>query len=103
MGEQPNIDYNVKTVDGSTLGHAAVMGGNVKCVETLANQEFDCWNVPDRTGVNPIMIAIKKNMTEILDLLWTYRNVQQEVILRQADSVSSLQSLSRDAVLLILS
>ena len=48
-------------------------------------------------------------MTEILDLLWSFRSVQQRMILRdslltrQAGSVSSLQSLSRDAVLLILS
>ena len=49
------------------------------------------------------------NLTEILDLLWTFRTIQQRMILRdslltrQAGSVSSLQSLSRDAVLLILS
>ena len=48
-------------------------------------------------------------MTEILDLLWTFRSVRQRMILRdslltrQAGSVPSLQSLSRDAVLLILS
>ena len=49
-------------------------------------------------------------MTEILELLWTFRSVQQRMILhdslltRQAGSdVSSLQNLSRDAVLLILS
>ena len=48
-------------------------------------------------------------MTEILNLLWTYRSVQQRMILRdslltrQAGSMPSLQSLSRDAVLLILS
>ena len=48
-------------------------------------------------------------MTDILDLLWTFRSVQQRMILpdslltRQAGSVPSLQSLSRDAVLLILS
>ena len=48
-------------------------------------------------------------MPEIQDLLWTFRSVQQRMILRdslltrQADSVPSLQSLSRDAVLLILS
>ena len=46
------------------------------------------------------------NLTEILDLLWTFRSVQQRMILRdslltrQAGSVPSLQSLSRDAVLL---
>ena len=48
-------------------------------------------------------------MPEILDLLWTFRSVQQRMILRdslltrQAGSVSTLSSLSRDAVLLILS
>lgn len=142
--QQPNIDYNVKTRCGETLGLAAVIGGDVKCVETLAAQErCDCWNVPDSDGDTPIMMAVKhdmtdmvtvlancprvnldvvdrdlkhlediareRNMTEILDLLWTFRSVQQRMILRdslltrQAGSVSSLQSLSRDAVLLILS
>ena len=48
-------------------------------------------------------------MTEIQDLLKTFRSVQQRMILhdslltRQAGSVPSLQSLARDAVLLILS
>ena len=48
-------------------------------------------------------------MTKMQDLLWTFRSVQQRMILRdslltrQAGSVPSLQSLSRDAVLLILS
>ena len=48
-------------------------------------------------------------MTEILYQLWSFKSVQQRMILRdslltrQAGSVSSLQSLSRDAVLLILS
>ena len=48
-------------------------------------------------------------MTKILDQLWSFRSVQQRMILRdslltrQAGSVPSLQSLSRDAVLLILS
>ena len=47
-------------------------------------------------------------MAEILDLLWTYRSVQQRMILRDSllnrhsGSVPSLQSLSRDAVLLSL-
>ena len=51
----------------------------------------------------------ERSCTEVLDLLWSLRTVQQRIILRyslltrQAGSVSSLQSLSRDAVLLILS
>ena len=49
------------------------------------------------------------NMKEILELRWTFRSVQQRMILRDSllnrhsGSVPSLQSLSRDAVLLILS
>ena len=45
---------------------------------------------------------------EILELLWTFRTVQQRMILReslfmrQAGHVSSLKSLSRDAVLVTL-
>ena len=162
--KQPNIDYNVKTEDGETLGHASIYGVDVKCVETLAAQErFDSWNVPDRYGDNPVMMALKdgekeiveillrcsrvdldvvdvnkkhleeinetleeteidelpeeereeqrelnRNRTYILDLLWTFRSVQQRMILRDSlltrqAGVSSLQSLSRDAVLLILS
>jgi len=142
--QQPNIDYNVKSNIGKTLGYVAVRGGDVKCVETLAALErCDSWNFPDRDGDTPIMKALnerkteivkillrcprvnldvvdrnmkhledtarERNMTEILDLLWTSNTVQQRMILRdslltrQAGSVSSLQSLSRDAVLLILS
>ena len=62
-----------------------------------------------------VVDADKKYLEEItddkliLELLWTFRSVQQRMILRdslltrQAGSVPSLQSLSRDAVLLILS
>merc|ERR1712048_919015 len=62
-----------------------------------------------------VVNANKKHLEEltknkvILNQLWSYRCVQQRMILRdslltrQAGSVSSLQSLSRDAVLLILS
>ena len=47
-------------------------------------------------------------MREILDLLWTFRSVQQRLIfcdyllIRQASCVSSLKSLSRDAMLATL-
>jgi len=82
--QQPNVDYNVKTEDGETLaipgvcrgnggetlGHVAVWGGDVKCVETLAAQEtFDCWNVPDKKGNTPIMMALYMNKTNIVEIL----------------------------------
>ena len=64
--QQQNIDYNVKTVNNNSLGHAAARsGGNLKCLESLAAQEsFDCWNVPDRRGDTPIMMAVKEGSTE---------------------------------------
>ena len=65
-------------------------------VDSVAAQEnFDFWNVPDSDGVTLVG--------------WSFRSVQQRMILRdslltrQAGGVDSLQSLSRDAVLLILS
>ena len=67
--QQPNIDYNVKTRDGETLGHAAVLGGDVKCVETLTAQErFNNWgNTADRHRNIPITMALKKlNMKETI-------------------------------------
>merc|ERR1712062_439935 len=63
----------------------------------------------DRDGKYLEDIARERNRTKILELLWSFRSVQQRMILRdslltrQAGSVPSLQSLSRDAVLLILS
>ena len=87
----PAVDLDTVDRDGSHL-------------ERLA-REFS--NI--RTEHRDITASFLRNMTEIQDLLWTFRSVQQRMILRdslltrQAGSVSSLQSLSRDAVLLILS
>ena len=68
--QQPNIDYNVKTVLYGTLGQVAVWRGYVKCVEILAAQErCQCWNVPDWRGDTPIMWALKRDKTEIVEIL----------------------------------
>ena len=68
--QQPNIDYNVKMEYGVTLAQAATWGGNVKCVETLAAQErCDCWNVPDRWGLTPIMKAVQEQRKDICNIL----------------------------------
>merc|ERR1711879_551341 len=65
--QQPNIDYNVKTERGVTLGHAAVRGGNVKCVETLAAQErCDCWNVEGNT---PLMNSVRDQRGDLCKIL----------------------------------
>ena len=37
--QQPKIEYKLRTFRGDGLVQAAVWGGNVKCVETLAAQE----------------------------------------------------------------
>ena len=67
--QQPGIDYNF-IYHGETLAQAAVVGGNVKCVEILAAQErCDCWNVPDSWGDTPIMDALMRGKREILEIL----------------------------------
>ena len=54
------------------------------------------------------MYCRKKNLTEIQKILWTYRSVQQRMILqdslatRKAGDVRPLFSLAKDAVLLSL-
>ena len=68
--QQPNIDYDVKTEAGSTLAQAAVLGGNVKSVKTLTGEAtFDCWNVPNSNGDTPIMTALERNMTDLVEIL----------------------------------
>ena len=66
--EQPNIDYNVKTECGRTLVQIAVMCE--ECVKILASQKkCQCWNVPNNDGNTPVMIALKKNQTKIVEIL----------------------------------
>ena len=66
----PRIDFNVKTKDGETLAQLAVWKGVVRNVETLANQEkFDCWNVPDKNGDTPVMMALKSGKTDMMKIL----------------------------------
>ena len=66
----PGIDFNVKTEDGETLAQVAVKNGVLRNVETLANQEkFDCWNVPDKNGDTPVMMALKSGKTDIVKIL----------------------------------
>ena len=72
--QQPNVDFNVKTRADDTLALVAVWAGHVKCVETLAAQErCECWNIPDDIngdkGNTPIMMALKKGKTEIVEIL----------------------------------
>ena len=55
-------DYNVRTEDGATLGHAAVFGeeraGKINCLKSLAaQQKFSGWNICDNEGNTPIMLG----------------------------------------------
>ena len=89
--QHPNIDYNVKTEDGKTLAHAAVTGGDLKCVETLAAQErCDCWNVPDFRGDTPIMMALKEDKTEIVEILLEFPRVDVNVVDREMQHLEDI-------------
>ena len=66
----PGIDFNVKTETGRTLARAAVRGGVLSSVESLASQEkFDCWNIPDENGNTPVMKALRRGKTDIVRVL----------------------------------
>ena len=69
--EHPNIDYNVKTECGKTLVQITVMREVCEqCVKILASQKrCQCWNVRNSDGDTPVMIALKKNQTKIVEIL----------------------------------
>lgn len=107
-GQKSFDSWNVPDCNGDTPIMTALMRNeqwNSETVEILLR----C----PRVDLDVVAVD-KKHLDElteeklILDQLWSYRSVQQRMILRdslltrQAGSVSSLQSLSRDAVLLIL-
>ena len=80
--------------------------GETKLVEILLRCPLVDLDVVDDDGNH--LEEITENEL-ILDKMWTYRTVQQRMIPRdslltkQAGDISTLSSLSRDAVLLILS
>ena len=76
---------------GVTLGQVAVRGGDLKCVETLAAQErFDCWNVPDWRGDTPIMLALKEDKTEIVEILLECPRVDVNVVDREMQHLEDI-------------
>jgi len=110
LAAQESCDcWNVPDSNGDTPIMLALNEGKTEIVKILLRCPRVNLDVVDRNMKHLEDTARERNMTEILDLLWTSNTVQQRMILRdslltrQAGSVSSLQSLSRDAVLLILS
>jgi len=110
LAAQESCDcWNVPDSNGDTPIMLALNEGKTEIVKILLRCPRVNLDVVDRNMKHLEDTARERNMTEILDLLWTSNTVQQRMILRdslltrQAGSVPSLQSLSRDAVLLILS
>ena len=53
------VKFSLKSICGFTTAMFAVMGGNVRCVEILAEQEnCDCWNIPDPVGDTPLLYPV---------------------------------------------
>lgn len=68
--KQENLNLSLKTKAGNTFALVAVRGGSARCVELLAEKEnYNGWNIPDVTGDTPLMLAIKWEMKEILQVL----------------------------------
>lgn len=86
--KQPNIDYNVKDLEGGTLAQVAVTKGGIRCAETLAAQEkCQCWNVPDRDGDTPVLKALKTNQVDILKILLKCPRVDLNMKDKNGDSL----------------
>ena len=107
LAAQETFDcWNVPDYRGDIPIMEAMRYGEKKLVEILLRCPRVDLDLVDNDGNH--LEEITENEL-ILDQLWTFRSVQQRMILsaslltRQASSVSSLQSLSRDAVLVILS
>ena len=102
-------DCNVLNMVGDTAVMLGLKQNNSQVVAILLNNPSLDLDTVDGDGRHLEDFAWENNETEILEQLWSFRSVQQRMILRdslltrQAGSVPSLQSLSRDAVLLILS
>ena len=65
----PGVDCSVRANDGSTLAHAAVLGGSVECVKLLAKVEGVPWNEKDSNGYTPLMWALRENKMDIAKVL----------------------------------
>ena len=99
----------MKTDYDETLAHAAVRNGKVKCVETLAAQErCDFWNVPNSDGDTPLMMALKKNKIDVVEILLRCPRVnlscREEVgwfLVRQSWRRSKLEEIARVAEMII--
>ena len=64
---QDNVNLSLQTRVGTTAAMAAVIGGSLRCVEILAEQEnYDSWNDNKYT---PLISAIKKEKKEIIQVL----------------------------------
>ena len=84
--QQPNIDYNVQTRDGTTLGYAAVWGdmkdadiigrqfmqfrkNKLNTGKLAAQERFTSWNIPCEGGDTPLMIALEEDAPTLADIL----------------------------------
>ena len=67
--QETDYDYNAKANLGETLGHAAVRGNDMKCVEILAALDYNGWNLPDPLGTSPIKLALKEDRKEMVNFL----------------------------------
>jgi len=83
----PGVDFNVKNNDGKTLAETAVYS-NVECVKILAELEQFNWNVVDMNGDSPLMMTLKKNATDMFDVLVNCPRVDLNMRDRNGDTVA---------------
>ena len=106
--DQHNIyaEWNsIKTGTGKTLAQKAVKKDDVKCVEILAAQEkCECWNVPNSDGDTPVLMALKTNKMDVLQILLKCPQVDLNLKDKNGDSliIVALKTDKMDVVKLLL-
>ena len=93
--QDDNVNLGLKTRDGATVGMAAVIGGNMDCVRTLAQMEyFHFWNISNNLGVTPVLEAIMTGKRNIFKSLIDCPRV--DINLQDKDGNSPLMSAIKE-------
>ena len=102
---QAGAELNIQNYLGETAANRAVFNDEMACIDVLAEYDDTDWNLTDEDGDSVTMIAIHKNLVEILRRLttidsidWNIRNNESESTLTKA-----LAHENKDFIKIVLS
>jgi len=108
LSRERRVDWNIKNSDGDTPVMFCLKTNKIEKARCLINTPGVDLDTVDRDGKYLETIARDNNLTDMLDLLFTFTGPRlmilkrDSLLSRQSGTISSLQSLSRDVVLTIL-